>query len=70
MFKYSWSCSGFEAAFTIELDFVIEFDFGSHSAFVSGMFASDVECDETIYFRKGWFQGVACTLMLGCNQVL
>ena len=44
-----WSCSGFEAAFMMELDFVTEFDFASHSAFVSGLFASDVECDKTIY---------------------
>ena len=29
--QYSWSCSGFEAAFMMELNFVIEFDFGSHS---------------------------------------
>ena len=28
----------------MELDFVTEFDFASHSAFVSGLFASDVEC--------------------------
>ena len=54
----------------MELNFVTEFDFGSHSVFVSGLFTSDVECDKTIYFRKTWFQGVACTLMIGYDQVL